>query len=165
MKSSVKLDFKNSPRTIEYRWAALHSGEAGWWEGKGTADRPQDHRSPNRQETSPPKRGALPAQEPCNLGQGNAGKPSASSQHLGKKDRKHSQGASGAPEGWPVLPGPQSHPANTPLRRQSSCRRHALGAALTWSRNQSPKGKRVSHPEQVPSSIKRPGSQQPWRPA
>lgn len=41
---------------------------------------------------SPPKRGAPPEQEPCNLGLGNAGKSSASSQCLRKKAHKRSQG-------------------------------------------------------------------------
>lgn len=41
---------------------------------------------------SPPKRGAPPEQEPCNLGLGNADKSSASSQCLRKKDHKRSQG-------------------------------------------------------------------------
>ena len=141
MKSSVKLDFRNSPRTTEYRWAALHSCEAGWWEGKGTADRPQDHRSPNRQETSPPKRGALPAQEPCNLGLGNAGKPSASSQHLGKKVRKHSQGSSGAPAAWSTEPSgkhstqkavllPKAHTRSSPHMKQESKPQKVSGWAI-----------------------------------
>lgn len=89
---------------------------------------------PNHQENLLQKRGrAPPEQEPCNLGLGNAGKSSASSQCLRKKAHKCSQGLSGAQEelasaAWSTEPSANLHSeASLLLRARAGQPSHEAG--------------------------------------
>lgn len=141
MKSSVKPDFNNSPRTTEYRWAGLHrvsSWEAGRWEGKRdnwlapgphTPRPPGDISSKNR---GPNRAGALKP------GAGTAGKLSASSHCLSEEDGRCPRGPR---EGWWVSPGRRAVQQTLHSERQvPHSWGRVLGVAIPWSRRGSPEG-------------------------